>query len=69
MNKKFRNIRAVVAVSAIAIVVAIKADEFSHVRAGAEFSHDLANNIVAVFLGIAVALFAWNVVQYAKHVR
>lgn len=69
MNKKFRSARAGVAVVAIAFAVAIKGDEFAQVRAGAEYYHDMANVAVAVAVGVAVVLFAWNVVQYARHAK
>ena len=69
MNKKYRSVRAGVAVVAIAFAIAIKADEFAQVRAGAEYYHDVANAIVSVGVGVAVVLFAWNAIQYAKHAR
>lgn len=67
MNKKYRSVRAGVAVVAVAFAVAIKADEFAHIRAGAEYHHDVANVAVAIAIGVAVVSFAWNAIQYAKH--
>ena len=65
MNYKTRSVRAGIAVALLVLVTLINVDALAHIRAGAEYRFDLAMNITLVGVALAVALFAWNAVQYA----
>ena len=65
MNQNTRSLRAVIAVMLLLAVAMLTADALGHTRVGAEYNYSLYA-VISIALGaVAVALFAWNVVQYA----
>lgn len=65
MNKKTRDLRATSAVMLLVLVVFVNVDALAHIRTGADYRFDFALNITTVGVALAVALFAWNAIQYA----
>ena len=65
MNYKTRSLRAGSAVTLIAFAFFIGADALGQFRAGAEYRYEIAVPFIVTTLALAVALFAWNAVQYA----
>lgn len=65
MNYKTRSLRAGIAVGLLSLAVFLGADAFAQYRAGAEYRWELFTVIEVSAVALAVALFAWNSVQYA----
>lgn len=66
MNSKSRSLRAGIALVSFVFVIFINADAFAHVRAGAEYRHDISLGVTLIGGAVTVALFTWNAVEYAR---
>lgn len=69
MNYKARSLRAVIAVLLFSIVLILSADAIAHTLSGDVFNYGIYAVVSLAVLALAVALFAWNAVQYSAAKR